>query len=214
MASNSDTFHPPSGGFDSSTMESGPYSTSPRPRLDSNNLLVLPAPLAANRQPMSSSSTVGMSRSSDDHYYSDATSSNLRLIPSSPSAEQYSEYDSPSPGQRHQSPGRYDTPPRSASRQRTNSADPFRSVTTSPTSYEESNYTTEPEEMAGGQRPGGRGVRLTDGGPVPGPEGVRRVSRPQGRRPSSQAPQNRYSRGSVAYLPPGAAAPQSGYGGN
>jgi chitin synthase len=54
---------------------------------------------------------------------------------------------------------------------------------------------------------------LMDGGPVPGPEGVRRVSRPSSRRPTSQIPpQNRYSRADSMYtLPPGAAAPQPGF---
>ncbi|OCB87088.1 glycosyltransferase family 2 protein [Sanghuangporus baumii] len=67
-----------------------------------------------------------------------------------------------------------------------------------------------------------RGVTLSDNGPVPGPEGgVRRVARPQARRPSSQQPTNRYSRtsmyatpttGSQAHqLPPGA-APARAYG--
>jgi len=62
---------------------------------------------------------------------------------------------------------------------------------------------------------GGRGVRLMDSGPVPGPEGVRRVSRPTGRRPTSQTPsQNRYSRNSTMLnLPPGAAPPQPNLGG-
>ena len=49
-------------------------------------------------------------------------------------------------------------------------------------------------------RTNSRGVALTDAGVVPGPEGIRRVARPQSRRPSSQAPTNRYSRGSM-YAP-------------
>lgn len=63
-----------------------------------------------------------------------------------------------------------------------------------------------------------RGVTLSDNGPVPGPEGVRRVARPSSRRPSSQQPPtNRYSRTSmygsptnaaVPNLPPGAAPPR------
>ncbi|KAJ6500622.1 glycosyltransferase family 2 protein [Mycena sanguinolenta] len=66
----------------------------------------------------------------------------------------------------------------------------------------------------GGGGPGGRGIQLTDSGPVPGPEGVRRVAR-NARRPTSQVPPqpNRYSRGSMSpafSLPPGAAPPQAG----
>ncbi|KAJ7286615.1 hypothetical protein C8J57DRAFT_666496 [Mycena rebaudengoi] len=72
-----------------------------------------------------------------------------------------------------------------------------------------------------------RGVRLTDCGPVQGPEGgVRHVARPNSRRPTSQVPlsargqgplqsqptQNRYLRNSIGFsLPPGA-APPGGYG--
>jgi chitin synthase len=109
------------------------------------------------------------------------------------------------------------------------SANPFMtprmSASASPAMYDE------PEEASpvrGGG--GGRGVRLTDSGPVPGPEGgVRRVARPSARRPTSQVPvgaggqgmpqqqqaqqPNRYSRNSMGFsLPPGAAPPQSGYG--
>ncbi|TDL20946.1 glycosyltransferase family 2 protein [Rickenella mellea] len=60
-----------------------------------------------------------------------------------------------------------------------------------------------------------RGVSLADNGPVPGPEGVRRVARPSSRRPTSQQAPNRYSRSSMygsgasspIQLPPGAAPP-------
>ena len=56
-----------------------------------------------------------------------------------------------------------------------------------------------------------RGVTLSDNGPVPGPDGVRRVARPNSRRPTSQQPAtNRYSRSSMygGGLPPGAAPPR------
>lgn len=61
-----------------------------------------------------------------------------------------------------------------------------------------------------GQAARSRGVALADNGPVPGPEGgVRRVARPQSRRPSSQQMSpNRYSRSSMYQLPPGAAPPR------
>ncbi|EJC98606.1 glycosyltransferase family 2 protein [Fomitiporia mediterranea MF3/22] len=64
-----------------------------------------------------------------------------------------------------------------------------------------------PQQYQAQQR--ARGISLEDRGPVPGPEGVRRVARPQSRRPSSQQPQtNRYSRSSLYNLPPGAAPPR------
>ncbi|KAJ7353647.1 hypothetical protein DFH08DRAFT_805166 [Mycena albidolilacea] len=91
----------------------------------------------------------------------------------------------------------------------------------------------EPEEQnsvgVGAGRGGGgeRGMRLTDSGPVPGPEGGvqrERVTRPSTCQPTSQvlvgaggqSPQqqqspNRYSRNSLGFsLPPGAAPPQPG----
>ena len=90
-------------------------------------------------------------------------------------------------------------------------------------------YVAEPEEYpqpapvmqqpqaAAARSRASRGVSLADNGPVPGPGGVRRVSRqPNNRRPTSQAPpQNRYSRNSQTQfsLPPGAGAPGSGQGG-
>jgi len=173
---------------------------------------MLPAPLAVNRPPVSSASSAGVSRSSEDNYNSDSGSgSNLRLIPSA--QDTFADTPEPSPGQRLLSPtSPYD--PR-FSRQIPSpqplvgdSQNPFRSQTTSPTTYEETSAFSPDYDGAG------RGVRLQDSGPVPGPEGVRRVSRP--RRPTSQGPsQNRYSRSSTVFtLPPGAAPPQPNYGGN
>lgn len=177
---------------------------------------------------MSSTSTVGMSRSSEEHYGSDpASGSNLRLVPSPGSMDQYSDYDSP-PMSAGSSAPRYESPvPRAAANVRTIASptssfgDPFRPVTMSPTNYDEQHPSLSPAESepetatrsqsAAGHRARGRhGVRLTDSGPVPGPEGgVRRVSKPGSKRPTSQAPQNRYSRNSTNYsLPPGAAPPQ------
>ena len=181
---------------------------------------MLPAPLAVNRPMTSSTSSIGMSRSSDEHYNSDnGSGSNLRLISSPQTAEQY--VDSPDPtSARLLPPSPYNS--QSFSRQNpgpqppsmTESQNPFRS---SPASYEDQpmfipDY-DEPSGRGGGG--GGRGVRLMDSGPVPGPEGVRRVSRPTGRRPTSQTPsQNRYSRNSTVFsLPPGAAPPQPNFGG-
>ncbi|KAF8167592.1 glycosyltransferase family 2 protein [Crassisporium funariophilum] len=217
LASNSDLTHQQQT-FDASTLDSSSYNNTPRPRHDSNALLMLPAPLAVSRPMMSSASSVGMSRSSEDNYTSDnGSGSNLRLI-SSPSTDQYVESPESASAQRLLSPSSpYDSrgfgrngPPQPPSMTEQN---PFRSQTTSPMSYEDSAYSAEYEDAAAAAR-GGRGVRLTDSGPVPGPEGVRRVSRPTGRRPTSQAPsQNRYSRNSTVFsLPPGAAAPQANYG--
>ena len=215
MASNSDLTHQPAP-YDASTVDSTNYP-SPRPRHDSNALLMLPAPLSVSRPLMSSTSSVGVSRSSEDNYASDTGSgSNQRLI-SSPHPDSYA--GSAESGQRLVSPvSPYDarfsrplsSPPGISPYQDPN---PFRSQATSPTTYEE--HTPFHADFDDGGR-GGRGVRLTDGGPVPGPDGVRRVSRQTGRRPSSQTPtQNRYSRNSTAFnLPPGAAPPQPNYGSN
>lgn len=196
---------------------------------------MLPAPLAVNRQPMSSASSVAGARSSEDAHYSDNSDSNLRLVPSMQSDQHqpYADYEGPPTGlggfATNGSPGsasRYSSPVRSMESPQPR-ANNFRSPTglygdvsnpfstTSPDSSEHT-FTAEPEEFtppgpslparAGGRSNTASGVRLTDGGPVPGPEGVRRVSRPSGRRPQSQ---NRYSRSSTAFsLPPGAAPPQ------
>ncbi|TFK24293.1 chitin synthase [Coprinopsis marcescibilis] len=188
-----------------STVDSSNYSAAPtRSRHDSNALLMLPAPLSVpNRQLMSSTPSVGMSRSSEDNYYSDtASGSNQRLVPSPLVPDHYSEStESTSTSTAHsRSPNL---------RNGANPADnPFRSMTTSPTSNED----FQPYDENAGRPP--RGVSLMDNGPVVGPDGVRRVARPTSRRPTSQAPAtNRYSRSSTAFsLPPGAAPPQH-YGG-
>lgn len=224
-------------------MDSANYNGAQRPRYDSNALLMLPAPLSVNRNNASPASSGGLSRSSEDNaYLSDSAESNLRLVPSFQSGDQYSTdmYEAPastsSPSRYASATPQYQSPiPRVAQSANVRSVtspsgyteahNPFRGSTTSPMSYDDQQtYTSEPEEIPVASPPsraqaGGRGVRLTDSGPVPGPEGVRRVSRPSGRRPTSQAApisnQNRYSRSSVYNLPPGAAAPQSNpYGGN
>jgi len=215
IASNSDTTHPPSNTFDNNTVDSSSYNIPQRPRYDSNALLMLPAPLAVNRStglgpPISSTQSV---RSNDDNYFSDAISaSNQRLLPPSPQTpDQYSgeSYESgSSSGQRRLS---LTSPhnPRYPQQLQPDPSNPFRSQTTSPTSNDDFN----PERDSAGGR-GGRGIQLTDGGPVQRSEGVRRVSRPTGKRPTSQTPtQNRYSRNSTVFsLPPGAAPPQHNAG--
>ncbi|KAF8664601.1 hypothetical protein AX16_000701 [Volvariella volvacea WC 439] len=216
-ASNSDLTHPyTSNGADSSTVDSATTPAS-RSRYDSNAVLMLPAPLAVNRPPMSSSTSVV--RTSEDAYGSD-NSSNRRLVPS-PSGDQYGSPGLASTETAYDSSGRLLSPnsqqgyPRAKSGYSSSSPDvqnPFRSNSASPAvaGYEEvSPFSPEPEEIASptpmspppggnGYRPvsmssngagigagGGRGVRLTDSGPVPGPEGVRRV-RQNSRRPTSQ----------------------------
>lgn len=199
---------------------------------------MLPAPLAVSKPPMSSSSSAAFSRSSEDNYTSDmGSTSHQRLIPSPQSVEkdQYSDlYESPiSPAPRYPAAGILPEMqmPRGAVNNNGNTRsstaphpfpvdayNPFRNSNSPTVGYDEQTaYFSEPDEAtspAALVSRGGRGVRLTDSGPVPGPEGVRRVSRPSSRRPTSQAPpQNRYSRGSTYNLPPGAAPPQTNYPG-
>ena len=175
---------------------------------------MLPAPLAVGRPMTSSTSSVGMSRSSEEHYNSDnGSGSNLRLTSSPTTAEHY--VDSPDPATtRLLPPSPYSSQnfrqnPIPQPPSMTESQNPFRSSATSNSHEDHSMFTPDYDELSGrGGGGGGRGVRLMDSGPVPGPEGVRRVSRP--RRPTSQTPsQNRYSRNSTMFnLPPGAASPQ------
>lgn len=213
MNSNSDLTHQNQTPYDSSTVDSTTYS--PRPRHDSNTLLMLPAPLAVNRPMMSSSSTVG-ARSSEDNYVSDSgTGPHARLISTPQTVDNYS-YSEES-AQRLVSPttSAYDSPYGRATPPQPppthDPQNPFRSQSSSPYP-DNSAYMPEYEDP---RHSSGRGVQLADGGPVPGPDGVRRVSRQPGRRPSSQVPQqqNRYSRSSMQFnLPPGAAPPQPNYG--
>ncbi|EPQ60084.1 hypothetical protein GLOTRDRAFT_108791 [Gloeophyllum trabeum ATCC 11539] len=251
--STAETFQPPSQAYDSSTYNDSNYSGGQRPRYDSNQLLMLPAPLAVNQnKPMpptpatTSSSLTAGARSSDETYSgpSDAYGSNQRLTPISPQSDQ--QYDNqedpyahlPSPMARYQGPGFESAVQRAAGnngvlRSTTVSSqhpgetfNPYYNAQPQAVGYEDQQYqgySAEPEEMLAGSsslppppppNPRSRGVSLMDRGPVSGPDGVRRVSRPQGRRPTSQAPpQNRYSRSQYPNnLPPGAAAPQPNYG--
>jgi chitin synthase len=234
-ASNSDFDHTK---YDSSTVDSSSVAAPQRPRNDSGNaatLLMLPAPLAAgghNRgpsNPMSSASSVVNARSSDESGSYDYGASNARLVQPPQSPDNFSDFSGPGAG----AGMRYESPiPRSAhtsssspapllNRDSDSSGDPF--FAASPTSYETTeligrspvhspDYTSASDHAGGNRHPAQqRGISLTDSGPVPGPEGVRRVSRaPGGKRASSQ---NRYSRNSTVFsLPPGAAAPQWGGG--
>ncbi|KAK7695219.1 hypothetical protein QCA50_002409 [Cerrena zonata] len=244
MASNSDTFHPPQQPYDSTTYDSS-YASSgtPRPRQDSNQLLMLPAPLAVTRNALTttstqaSASTTVLSRSSEDGY--SEVGSQQRLVPS-PGHDSYTEeYDTPPVAARYQSQQSGSPFQDRVSRTATQNAGVLRQATTSqypgetqnPYSYQLSGYespvayTAEPDELPNVPATAhpvaspynrSRGISLADNGPVPGPEGVRRVSRQPNKRPTSQAPpQNRYSRSSSSpypNLPPGAAPPQPGYG--
>lgn len=236
IASTSDNYHPGSGGFDSSTVDSAMNNANQRPRNENNTLLMLPAPLG--RPPTSSSG--GVSRSSEDNaYMSDVGSTSNQRLVGSPGSPDY-DYDAPAP--------RYPTAANSSLesqvsrtagnaggvlRQPTSSnqypgetPNPFRNSEPYAAGYDDAHgYSTEPEEYPYSpttatpltQRQNqARGVSLSDRGPVPGPGGVRRVSRPVSKtpRPTSQTPpnQNRYSRGSTYNLPPGAAPPQPGGG--
>lgn len=222
--SNTDTGVTPSQGFDGSTADSFASPSGPRSRHDSQ-LLTLPAPLALNRQLPAGSSSTSVARSNED-VYSDNASSHQRLVssPTSTSTEQQAEEylsalaSGSGRGNHDHHNGRatnghgairqaavpvsfpVDTPP-----------NPFQ---TGPGDYYGADHdvahSTSPSPSGG--RPRSRGVSLSDRGPVPPtPEGVRRVSRPSSRRPTSQ---NRYSRPPSVYaaLPPGAAAPNPNYG--
>ena len=172
------------------------------------------------------------------------SSSNQRLIPGPTSPDMYSpdSYDAPAP--RYSANTSFESQisraaggtgavlrnPTLSSQYPGETSNPFRmSEPLSVGSEEHQAYNAEPEEyptssvsaalLTGPARNlQGRGFSLSDNGPVPGPGGVRRVSRPISKtpRPTSTTPpnQNRYSRGSSYNLPPGAAPPQpSGYGG-
>lgn len=231
MASNSEPYNPTSDiGVDSSTSESAsaPYASGSRSRHDSNTLLTLPTPLSTSRPPNSavSASSAAVSRSSEDvAVYSDVGStSNQRLVstPHDPYIDSYSESPTPRYPQFDAQVARAGgvlRNPTISSQYPGETQNPFRSEA-HVAAYDDQygGYSAEPEDMlpppvpSKHQYPLGQGVSLSDNGPVPGPEGVRRVSRPSGtaRRPPSQAPQNRYSRSSTFNLPPGAAAPQPG----
>ncbi|KZT27507.1 glycosyltransferase family 2 protein [Neolentinus lepideus HHB14362 ss-1] len=195
-------------------------------------------PMPATPATTSSSLMSGAARSSDEtnSAQSDGYGSSHRLTSSPPSAEQPYETQEdpyahlPSPMARYQGPSFESQVARAAGnngvlRSMTVSSqhpgetfNPYYNTQPQAVGYGEQHqgYSTEPEDMQALAPPANarqRGISLMDNGPVSGPDGVRRVSRPQGRRPTSQAPpQNRYSRQSTG-LPPGAAPPQPGYGG-
>ncbi|TFY74779.1 hypothetical protein EWM64_g9233, partial [Hericium alpestre] len=233
MVSTADTGVTPAQIFDGSTLDSSAFAGPGRPRYDSNQLLTLPAPLALNRAPTAttaggaSSSSVPQSRSSEDAYTSDVSSSHQRLISSPGEYSSEETYDSPvTPAPRYTSPGqpsfesqvsRAVGSSNAVLREGAHSQYPGETYNAYQAQAGYEHY-AEPEELASHQQapPGrstqtSRGISLSDNGPVPGPEGVRRVARPGQRRPTSQTPpQNRYSRSSTyGSLPPGAAPPNA-----
>jgi chitin synthase len=211
----------PSQGFDASTTESFPNAGGSRPRFDSNQLLTLPAPLALNR-PTTYGSSSTVTRSSED-VYSDHSSSHHRLV--SPNAIEQPVEDQYVAPSRRASPGRGNHEHQSANshatvRQATaqtpfpGEANPFQSGHDNYYGVEQDVGQSASPSPSGGQSRI-RGVSLSDNGPVPSPEGVRRVSRPS-RRTSQPPQQNRYSRTNSLYasLPPGAAPPNPTSGHN
>jgi chitin synthase len=224
--SNTDTGATPSQGFDASTTESFANAGGPRPRYDSSHLLTLPAPLALNRPSTTGGSSTSIARSNED-MYSDHSSSHHRLVPSRSSIttdQPVEEHYAPSglASSRPTSPGRgnYDhqsariTNGYAAIRQAIaptpfpgESANPFQSGHDYYSVEHDVGPSTSPAPSGG--QPRVRGISLSDNGPVPAPDGVRRVSRPATRRTSQAPQQNRYSRSASIYgsLPPGAAPP-------
>ena len=221
--SNSETGATPSQAFDASTTESFANAGGSRPRYDSNQLLTLPAPLALNRPATTSGSSTSVTRSNEDVYSDNSSHQPQRIVSSHASSatdqpvEDYFGASASGPT-RHASPGRGN---HGTIRQTTPSTR-FPGENTNPFQSSHDNYygvehdiVSSSSPSPSGGRPRVRGVSLSDNGPVPGPDGVRRVSRPPGRR-TSQPPQNRYSRTTSIYatLPPGAAPPQPNGGPN
>lgn len=224
------------------------YSNQPRPRNDSSPLVMLPAPLARPTGLQATSTSMsGFSRNSEEMPMLGDTGSRSRLIPSPPG--DYNGYTSPdaySPtmpssienyvnrGQgggavlragtmSSNYPGETQNPYGQSQAQAVGYDDEASGTTTTTTTTESDEASMRQQYQQPYQvraRTQSRGFSLADNGPVPGPEGgVRRVSRPQSRRPSSQQPpNNRYSRSSMygspttvtamPGLPPGAAPPR------
>ena len=180
---------------------------------------MLPAPLSVNRPSPSPLLTSRLSRTSEDAGGPD--SSRQRLISSPQSVDDRYGYDTLDPSSsRYTSPTSTELGNHGTVRltRNTGETDPSGYPNTQrmmpeydrvpfsadPEEYFPGNYTPSPSSQSQTHR--NKGVSLTDKGPVPGPDGVRRVAR---KRQSQQSPtQNRYSRGST-YLPPGAASPRS-----
>ena len=219
-------------GYDATTLESSNYTqgSGSRSRHDSQQLLMLPAPLSVNRPSPSHMPGSRLSRTSEDAGGPD--SSRQRLISSPQSADDHRYgYDTSEHSPSMPSSPRYASPTSTESNNH-GATQPVRNagetnpfiypnsqrmtqeydripLSAEPEEYQPGNYTPSPSSQSQAHRT--KGVSLSDNGPVPGPDGVRRVAR---KRQSQQSPpQNRYSRGST-YLPPGAAMPQPSVHGN
>jgi chitin synthase len=222
---------------------------------DSHQVLTLPTPLSVARPPVTTTSTAisgssGFSRSSEEGYAPPRSNSNSRLVgsqsgyddpyeaPAAPQPVRYSPaggYDatsprSPPPRSRvtsptagYGSPTQYSSPTQQyapPTQYASQSSDPAPQRPRRSQPPPASAYSSETEEPSRG-----RGVSLTDAGPVQQqPDAVRRV--PRSRRPTSQTPQQSQqqsqqqartlsptgfsSASAQAYgLPPGAAPPQA-----
>ena len=217
-------------GYDATTLESSHHTqgSGSRSRHDSQQLLMLPAPLSVNRPSPSPMLTSRLSRTSEDAGGPD--SSRQRLIGTPQSADDRYGYDAFEPSPSIPASSRYNSPTSTELgnhgtariTRNTGETDPSGysnsqrmmpeydrvPLSADPEEYFPGNYTPSPSSQSQTNR--NKGVSLMDNGPVPGPDSVRRVAR---KRQSQQNPtQNRYSRGST-YLPPGAASPRpSGYG--
>lgn len=241
MVSTSDTFAAPQTVLNAASFEGDLFNGPPRVRYENSPSLQLPAPLGRGPSPGSPVSNVSQSRLSEDAtpFIQGHDGPHQRLLQTSPSVDYSHEY-SPDSYEQHSSvPGHSQASIEShmnrmggvlrqgalSTQYPVETQNPYRHPQPQAAmSYEESYpYSTEPEELPqsySAPNRNNRGVSLADNGPVPGPEGVRRVARPQARRASAQSPStngNRYSRNSISggpssnsglpLLPPGAAAP-------
>jgi chitin synthase len=184
-------------------MESLANAGGSRPRYDSNQLLTLPAPLALSRPTTYGGSSPSVTRSSEE-VHSDHSSSHHRLV--SPASEQPVE-DHYGASSRRTSPGRANDHQSARTVRQATALTPFPGDANPFQSSHDNYHEDVPTRV--------RGISLSDKGPVPAPDGVRRVSRPS-RRTSQPPQQNRYSRTTSLHsnLPPGAAAPNPSGGGH
>ena len=215
----SETGATPSQALDASTMESFANASSSRPRYDSNQLLTLPAPLALNRPTTTGGSSTSVARSNEDVHSDNSSHQRVVSRRASNATEQPVEDYYGMASARRASPGRGNhgmiRQTTSPTRFPGENANPFQSSHDNYHGVEHDAVPSSSPSSSGGQ-PRVRGVSLSDNGPVPGPDGVRRVSRPPARRTSQPPQQNRYSRTTSLYssLPPGAGAPQPNGGSN
>jgi chitin synthase len=210
-----------------SPLDSADFSGPIRQRYDSTPLLTLPAPLAVSSTGSPGTSVSHLSRSSEDQ--SNDSEGTQRLIASPGGYESPHHSDSESlhraDRRRMSTPieARMRSTPGAVYRQSTTPV-PYPGETQNPYGYSQGQvggygdvaFSAEPEEYQGitshQQQSRSRGVSLVDSGPVPTGDGVRRLSRPGGRRPTSQATsqmQSNMNRYSQVGMPVQQAAPSS-----